>query len=277
MTVELSMPPLRLGASRGHGGDVQALLPGLARLLSTALDTAVTPTLAQSYDELSDELLAGTTHVAWLPPLLLARATLRGARIAAVPLRGGWLTYRSALLVRRDQPVVGLSRLRGLRAAWVDRNSGSGYLFPRLELAMLGAMPERVFTSEEFFGSAGKAAAAVVAGEADVCACFVTDAAARAPDRALEDVRRTLGAATDGLRVLHVTEPIPPDGFAMAARLSVPEQTRVTAALLALHETAGGRQVLQDLLQADRLSPVNDALLRSLRSWVDAAASREGT
>lgn len=275
MTVEFSMPPLRLGASRGHGGDVKALLPRLGKLLSTVLDTAVTPTLARSYDDLSEELLAGKVDIAWLPPLLLARATLRGATLAAVPQRGGWLTYRSALLVRKDQPVIGLSRMRGLRAAWVDRNSGSGYLFPRLELAMLGAMPERVFSSESFFGSAAKAAAAVVAGEADLCACFVSDAAARAPDRALEEVRRTLGASTDGLRVLHVTEPIPPDGFALASTHATPVQTRVTAALLALHETAAGRQVLGELLQAERLSAVNEALLRSLRSWVDAAASRD--
>lgn len=270
------MPPLTLGASRNHGGDVLAQLPRLARLLGAALGTQVTPAVEPTYEELLDGLLAGRVQVAWLPPLLHARATRQGAKLAAVPLRGGWLTYRSALLVRKDQPVVGLSRMRGLRAAWVDRSSGSGYLFPRLELSMLGAAPERVFASEEFLGSAAKAGAAVAAGAADVCACFVTDAAGRDPERALEDVRRALGSAAAGLRILHVTEPIPPDGFVVSARLSGPEQTRVTAALLALHETAAGRDLLRDMLRAEKLSAVTEPILRSLRSWMDAAAAREG-
>ena len=276
MTVELTMPPLELGASRTHGGDVSALLPGLARLLGAALGTTVTAAVAPSYEQLLERLLAGTTQVAWLPPLLHARATRQGARLAAVPQRGGWLTYRSALLVRKDQPVVGLSRMRGLRAAWVDRSSGSGYLFPRLELSMLGAAPERLFASETFLGSAAKAGAAVAAGEADVCACFVTDAAGRDPAHALEDVRRAVGDAASALRVLHVTEPIPPDGFVLAAQLSGPEQTRITAALLALHETAAGRDLLRDLLRAEKLSAVTEPIVRSLRSWMDAAAARDG-
>ena len=276
MTVELIMPPLELGASHAHGGDVPAQLPKLARLLGTALGTTVTAMVVPTYELLLERLLAGTTQVAWLPPLLHARATLKGARLAAVPLRGGWLTYRSALLVRKDQPVVGLSRMRGLRAAWVDKSSGSGYLFPRLELSMLGAAPERLFASEVFLGSAAKAGAAVAAGEADVCACFVSDAAGRDPAHALEDVRRAVGDAAPLLRVLHVTEPIPPDGFVLSARLSGPQQVRVTAALLALHETEAGRDLLRELLRAEKLSPVTESIVRSLRSWMDAAAAREG-
>lgn len=275
MTVPFLMPKLALGASIGHGGDVRANLPRLAAALSAALDTPVRSALADSYDELLALLGQGKIQIAWLPPLMHARAIEAGARLAAVPQRGGWLTYRAAILVHRDRPVVGISRLRGLRAAWVDKASSSGYLFPRLELAMLGAPPERIFTSETFYGSASLAARAVGLGEADLCACFVTDSAARNPERAAEDVQRALGeAAQKLLRILHVTEPIPPDGFVLAAQLSALEQTRVTAALLALHEREPVRQILLGMLRAEKLVAVNDALLRSLRSWVDAAASR---
>lgn len=274
MTLPFRMRDLVLGASLGHGGEVQRNLPLLAVAISTALDTQVSTVLPESYEELLARLGEGAVQIAWLPPLMHARAIEAGARLAAVPQRGGWLTYRSAILVHRDRPVVGISRLRGLRAAWTSRSSGSGYLFPRLELAMLGASPERLFSSEAFFGSAALAARAVGAGEADLCACFVTDAAARDPARALEDVRQHLGDDALALRILHVTEPIPPDGFVLAARLSAPEQTRITAALLSLHEQEAVRAILRDMLRAEKLVAVNDALLRSLRSWVDAAASR---
>ena len=274
MTVPFIMPKLALGASIGHGGEVHANLPKLAAALSAALDTPVRSALAESYDELLALLGQGKVQIAWLPPLMHPRAIEAGARLAAVPQRGGWLTYRSAILVHRDRPVLGISRLRGLRAAWVDRASCSGYLVPRLELAMLGVPPERIFTSEQFYGSASLAAQAVGAGEADLCACFVTDAAARNPERAGEDVRRTLGEHAQKLRILHVTEPIPPDGLVLSGQLNAQEQTRIIAALLALHEREPVRLILRDLLRAEKLVAVNDALLKSLRSWVDAAASR---
>src|SRR4051812_2694995 len=211
---------ITFGVSRHHEAGVEGWSEILARALSAGLDRLVTPVVARDYEQLLAKVNAGDADLAWLPPLLHARAVENGARLVALPQRGGWLTFRSALLVRKDDPARTPADLRGARAAWRDRSSASGYLFPRLDLATLGAPPERSLSTETFYGSIARAAEAVVKREADLCTCHVSDPAARDPARARTDVKSALGPLADSLRVLHVTEPIPPDGFVVARQVA---------------------------------------------------------
>jgi phosphonate transport system substrate-binding protein len=263
---------VRLGLSRHHArAHVDQWADLLPKALAAGLGSPATFALSEDYEELLGAVTASAVDVAWLPPLLHARAAEQGARLVALPQRGGWLTFRSALLVRQGDPVESAAKLRNARAAWRDKSSASGHLFPRIELAALGA----TLGAEAFFGSIEEAAQAVVDQKADLCTCFVSDAA-RDPQRAAAEVAQALGPLAEKLRVLHVTDPIPPDGFVVAPALTAPEAAAITAALLALHTTPEGRTALKEVLQAEKLAPVNDALLRSLKSWAQAAAARAG-
>jgi phosphonate transport system substrate-binding protein len=265
-----------LGLSKNHAGaNLEAWPAVLSRGLAAGLGSPVEAVLADDYERLLDQVLGGAVDVAWLPPLLHARAAEKGARLVALPQRGGWLTFRSALLVRKEDPVASPGALRGVRVAWRDRASASGYLFPRIELAALGATPEKAFSSEKFYGSVVDAAQAVAAGAADLCTCWVSDPAARDSKRAMAEVEKALGPVLAAkLRVLHVTDPIPPDGLVVGAGVAEPERAAIATALLGLHTTPDGRKALETVFQAERLAPVNDALLRSLRTWAEAAAAR---
>ena len=267
---------ISFGLSKNHAGaNLEAWPALLSSALAAALGSPVRTALANDYDELIKEVLGGAVDVAWLPPLLHARAAEQGARLVALPQRGGWLTFRSALLVRKDDPIAAPGNLRGARVAWRDRSSASGYLFPRIELAALGAPPDKAFSSEKFYGSVVDAAQAVASGAADLCTCWVSDPAARDPVRATAEIEKVLGPDLAAkLRVLHVTDPIPPDGLVVAAQVPEAERTAIATALLALHTAAEGRKALQTVFQAERLAPVNDALLRSLKTWAEAAAAR---
>jgi phosphonate transport system substrate-binding protein len=261
---------LTLGISRHHGRtQVAGWADLLPRALAAGLGSPVEASLAEDYEQLLGQVLSGAVDVAWLPPLLHARAAGEGALLVALPQRGGWLTFRSALLVRKDDPIKTLAGLRGTRAAWRDRSSASGYLFPRLEVLAGGGS----FSSEKFYGTVEEGARAVVQGEADLCTCFVSDAA-RDKEKAAAEIGKSLAAYSGKLRVLHVTDPIPPDGFVVAARVPDGERAAIAAALLGMHKTPEGRQALEVVLQAERLAPVNDALLKSLKSWARAAAAR---
>ncbi|MCA1825558.1 MAG: phosphate/phosphite/phosphonate ABC transporter substrate-binding protein [Myxococcales bacterium] len=267
---------ISFGLSKNHAGvNLEAWPALLSSGVSAALGSPVVTALADDYDALINQVLAGAVDVAWLPPLLHARAAEQGARLVALPQRGGWLTFRSALLVRKDDPIDGPANLRGARVAWRDRASASGYLFPRIELAALGATPDKAFSSEKFYGSVVDAAQAVASGAADLCTCWVSDPAARDRDRAMVEIEKALGPELAGkLRVLHVTDPIPPDGLVVAAQVQEAERSAIATALLALHTTPQGQKALQTVFQAERLAPVNDALLRSLKTWAEAAAAR---
>ena len=64
-----------------------------------------------------------------------------------------------------------------------------------------------------------------------------------------------------------MTGPIPPDGLLAGAHVEPALAQRVAEALLRLHETAEGAEVLRGLIQADRLVRPGEAVMRSLEVW----------
>jgi phosphonate transport system substrate-binding protein len=255
--------PLRFSVSRSHGGTHPLdAARKFAELLGERLHSRVELKIAADYDDLTDSLLKGKVHIAWMPPLAHARATQKGALLAAVVERGGALTYRSALMVRSDSVHTSTNGLRGVRAAWTDPASASGYLYARLHLLHAGVDPRRDLASERFFGSSKAACAAVADGEADLCACYVGDGAYDDRALALADVERVLPGAREKLRVLDVTDRIPPDGVVLSDSLAPDAQAHLRDVLLDLHNQASGQAALKWLMQADRLRGVTSDVLK---------------
>jgi len=161
----MALRALRFGISRHHGGlQLVAGARRFAEALAGSLKIPVKLTVAPDYDKLLEGVLIGGIEVAWMPPLLHARAVSEGALLAAVSERAGGLAYRSALLVKDSSVYRAVADLKGARAAWADRSSASGYLFPRLHLQATGLDPRRDLQSEKFLGSPALACAAVAGG-----------------------------------------------------------------------------------------------------------------
>jgi phosphate/phosphite/phosphonate ABC transporter binding protein len=257
------MPTLRFGLSRAHGG-VQ-LLDGareLTGVLGARLGQPLRVVMADDYDHLLEGVLVGGIDLSWLPPLVHLRAVDRGALLAAVCERRGVVVYRSALLVRDDSAYQTVADLRGARAAWSDPSSASGYLFPRLHLRAAGLEPQQHLANESFSGSTAQACLAVAEGRADLCSCFVSEAAGRDQKVARADVARAVPPGAQRLRILDVTSPIPPDGLVLGPNLDGATQARVRDALLTLHADEPGRHALSRLFAAERLVPATDAVVR---------------
>lgn len=263
--------PLRFAISRSNGGPT--LLDG-ARRFATALEKqlGVQISVAVSYDysALLRTILSGGAELAWMPPLIHGRAVAGGAKLIALTQRGGVLGYHSALLVRGDSGFDSLRALKGVRAAWVDKASASGYLFPRMHLLAAGLEPRTAFASERFYGSATSACRAVTQREADLCACFLSKATQTAD--AQREVEATFNTGT-ALRVLDVTTRIPPDGFVTTPSLDSSLSGQIRTTLHNLHLFADGRAALGELLQGERLAPVQDQIVRDLQKLVVHAAS----
>ena len=244
---------LRFGVSASHGG--AHLLDGANQFvvaLTSQLGKAVRLWVASDYEHLLKAITEGAVEMAWMPPLLQARALPSGARLVAVSCREGQLMYRSALLVRADAKWKHTKELRAIRAAWVDPSSASGHMFPRMHvLATTGATPAEVFTAEVFEGSFSRACAAVAHDRADLCACFIKESAHRAGS-VYDDLRVSFGWLIDRLRVLDSTDAITPDGIVLA-KGAADEHPQLSRALLALHEIADGASALNTLLRADML------------------------
>lgn len=255
---------LRFAVSRSNAG--ASLLDG-ARRFAAALDERlglpVDVVITYDYAALLKALTGGGAELAWMPPLVHARATAAGARLVALSQRGAALGYRAALVVHVDSRFRSLADVVGVRAAWIDRASASGYVVPRQLLAAHGVDLAKAFRSERFYGSSSAACRAVVDGDADLSACFVrtaTDVAA-----AQAEVQRSVSAA---LRVFALTGPIPPDGVALAPSVDATQATELRQVLLDLHARPSGRDALMTLMQAERLAPVPDEIVRALERLV---------
>lgn len=257
---------LRFAVSRSNAGPT--LLDG-ARRFAAALDERlgrpVDVVIAYDHAALLKMLTGGGAELAWMPPLVQARAIGSGAHVVALSQRQGSLGYRSALVVHADSRFHALADLVAVRAAWVDKESASGYVVPRQHLVERRVELARALRSERFYGSTVAACRAVVGGDADLSACFVRSATGVPTANA--EVQRTIGGA---LRVLELTGHIPPDGIVAAAAVDGAELATLREALLALHEAPAGQEALTMLLQAERLAPVPDALVRELERLVAA-------
>jgi phosphate/phosphite/phosphonate ABC transporter binding protein len=175
-----------------------------------------------SYAALAKRIREGAIDVAWLPPVLYVALERDGIVTPLVSNhRAGEAAFHGVLLVRATAPVHTLDGLRGMRVAWVDPCSASGYVMPRIQLAALGIDPRTTFAEEIFTGSHDAAVRAVVEAEADVTATFARiDGAGHVTSGSWSQVPE----ARAQVRVLWTLGAIPSD--VIAARTAYPAGLR---------------------------------------------------
>lgn len=217
---------------------------------------------AASYEALAADVRDGHTDVAWLPPIVFVRLGDIVTPLGSV-LRGADATYQSALIVRASSHVDTIDGLRGLRAGWVDRWSAAGFVLPRVNLALLGSDPRRLFRTETFHGSHRGVVEALMSG-----ACDVAGTHARADDS---------GAATSGawseigsadVRVVATFGAIPPDVIVVRSAVKNEVQGPALEALrgLAAEQTPLLRAIFGGDVLREGLAPGYDALKQALET-----------
>jgi phosphonate transport system substrate-binding protein len=232
---------------------VRVKLGVFCRALEEATGCLVQPRTFPDYAALLRAMNLQDLELAWLPPLVAARASAAQTICPlVVPLRGEDAWYHSALFARAGSPVKTLEDLKGLRAAWVDSESMAGYLVVRATLRVHGVNLASAFAHEVFLGAHEAVVEAVVSGSADVGATFVHMA------KDGETVLRA-GWGRAKVNVVLLGGPIPGDVLAASKGLTASRADAVRAALTGdVREDLRGAALA--LLEADR--------------FVDADASR---
>jgi phosphonate transport system substrate-binding protein len=214
---------LRLGLIP-RGGDGDERERELVAALAEALGRDVDVHRAADYRVVLTGLDQRLVDFAWLPPLVAGRA-VRGrlADTVAVAVRYGGTSYSTVLVTQPVSPIRSPKDLRGVRVAWVDRESASGYVVLRAALARSGVKLTEAFAHEQFVRSHAAVARAVLDGEVDVgatCAHAEQDVVrfARSP------YAGDSGLTVEELRVVFEAGPIPSDIFAV--RRDVPARVR---------------------------------------------------
>ncbi|RKG51573.1 phosphate/phosphite/phosphonate ABC transporter substrate-binding protein [Corallococcus sp. AB011P] len=222
----------------------------LASFLQRALGKLVEVNVATSYETLAKDLLSGRADAAWAPPFVCARMEAMGVRVLTRGVRRGMSSYRSALVGRAGSGLT-LEKLKGAKAAWVDRDSVAGYLLPSAFLKTQGLEPSRAFVSQQFTGSYQGALEAVLEGRADVTSVFCPPSSTGLTfTTGVEDVLgRGMGAKFE---LLAYTDEAPNDGVPVAMGLPVPLVAALETALLGLQSTPDGQALLRDIFNAER-------------------------
>lgn len=222
----------------------------LIDFLSRGTALPVELSFADSYDTLATRLLSGEATAAWAPPFAGARLETAGASIVVRAVRNGQATYRAALVCRADRK-LSAEALKGLRAAWVDRESVGGHLLVAAWLREQGLDAERTFSENRFLGSYQAALRAVLTGEADVCSCFCPPASV-GDTLGVEDYAPGHGHL---LKALAFTGEAPNDGIAVAPLTPPAVREALEQTFLRAHRDPTGQLVLSTLFRAERFEP----------------------
>ncbi len=231
------------------GPGAQERATQLQQHLTAALGRETEVVVGATYEQLARELLAGKVDAAWAPPFVCARIEAMGVRVLVRGVRSGASVYRAALLTKATSTLT-VPALKGVSAAWTDRDSVGGYLLPMAWLREQGLDPLKTFGEQHFVGSYRQALEAVLSGKAEVTSVFAP--AARAGQADATGVGELWPEKQNEFRVLGFTEEAPNDGVAVS--MSAPAQvvTELEKTLLSLQQTDAGLQLLKDCFHADR-------------------------
>lgn len=221
---------------------VWTLAREFADLLYDVGFTTVVP--FKTYQALQHAVLAGDVDAAWGPPLTCARVESIGGRVALRGIRGGAVSYRSALVSRAqdtfDIAALGVGVFRP-RAAWVDAASVGGYLMPRAFLRGRGIDPQTAFLEQRFRGSYASCIEALLAFESDLTALFVRPGG----------LEETWGARGPRLKALAYTDETPNDGVVVSPNLAPERAQKLVAGLDLLLSIERSRAVFTSMFSVD--------------------------
>jgi phosphonate transport system substrate-binding protein len=217
--------------------------------LSRAIGRRVQVVKRRTYREISSLLVAGQLDAAWICgfPFVQHREALT---LLAAPLYAGEPLYRAYLIVRSGRVAAGLADLRGDIHAFSDPDSNSGFLVTTALLAEAGQTAAGFFARSFFTYGHRNVIRAVASGLAQ----------SGSVDGYVWDVMAAMEPGLVGAtRVIATSAPM---GFppVAASRLTDPGVARaIGAALLAMHTSAVGREILATL-RLDGFTEVEPAL-----------------
>lgn len=249
-----------IDATRGR-----ARLAELCELMAQDLGILLVPHHPESYSKLVAAFDSGEISIAWLPPIASSQLADRGrSTVLAMPVRRGEISYRATIIARKGT-VSSLGDLSGKRMAWVDPDSSSGYLVPRLYLQGAGVDLTTAFAEERFLMSHANVVEAVISGRFDTGATYCSATGIGS------SVRGPWGKAD--VHLVAMTGTIPNDTIVVAKSVGADVRSKVLRWLLDLRSPRA-KSLCTDLFGADGFRVSSPEHFEPLRRMMIAARAR---
>ena len=242
---------------------IKAEFEPLTQFLTDRLGLPVEFRFIETYSEMIRRMSGPEIHLAVLSPLsfVTAKKSNPGLILLATQIANGAPTYSAYIVARADQGVETVDDLSGKKFGFVDRQSTSGYLYPRAWMAARGIVPSEFFSEVIYAGDHEKLIAMVADGTVD----------AGATSSSAYRIARTENPSIGALAILAKTGRIPYDAVVASAGLHPDLVDKVRNALLGLSTRgAEGRRVLGGPTNINGFVPAEQALYDEVRMAQEA-------
>jgi phosphonate transport system substrate-binding protein len=159
--------------------------------------------------------------------------------------------YKGQFLANEASGIKSFADLKGKTFCFVDPNSTSGYIIPRIILKANGIDADVDFKATQNAGSHNNVAIAVYKGDCDAGVTYINT---------LTDTSANLAATYPDIatkvQIFAVTDKIPNDGMQLLGSLDPAIKTAITDGLLAMAADPGGKAVLKSLYNYDSFQKV---------------------
>ena len=228
-------PPLVLGINPYLvQADLEKEMRPVADYLAEYLDRPVRLNIPADNESLGRLLEGNSIHAAWFSNVsFLQLGRGRNWEVLCRPIRRGKLVYRGLIVVKNSSPYNSLEDLQGKSFAYVDRNSGSGFYYPNKLFKKRFINPLTFFGEVVFTNSHDQSLHGVEHGHYDAASVY-------------EDLINSKDNK-DKFRVIAATASIPNDPLVVRRDLEPGLKGRLKEAMLTMHETKKGKQVLNQL------------------------------
>jgi len=247
-------------------GDTQEIMASgdqLAQMINEKTGLVVEATVGTDFAAVREAMGAGQAHIGWLNTFNYVLANEKyGVDVGLVTERFGATTYVGQFNVRADSGITTLEDLKGKVMCWVDPNSTSGYIIPRIMLLANGIDPDKDFAQTVESGSHNNSVTAVYNGDCDVGVSYAD---------ARSSIEADFPDVKEKVVVLATTTEIPNDSVSFAKDFPAEMRDQIVNALVEVAGTEEGLAALENLYSISGLQKADDTFYDAFRADLSKA------
>lgn len=241
-------------------GDTQDIIVSgdeIAEMISERTGLVIEANVGTDFAAVREAMGAEQAHIGWLNTFNYILANEQyDVDVGLVTERFGLTYYNGQINVNADAGIESVADLEGKVMCWVDPNSTSGYIIPRITLAAEGLDPDTDFAETLEAGSHDNVIIQVYNGECDAGATFVD---------ARTNVEEDFPDVNERVEVLLTTSDIPNDSVSFIPEFPEDMRQEIVDALLDIASTEEGQEALNTLYSIEGLQEADDSFYDEFR------------
>jgi phosphonate transport system substrate-binding protein len=247
-------------------GDTQEIIASgdqLAEMMSEKTGLVVKAEVGTDFAATREAMGAGKAHIGWLNTFNYVLASEKyDVDVGLVTVRFGSNSYKGQINVRADSGIESLDDLKGKVMCWVDPNSTSGYIIPRIMLQANGIDPDADFSQTIEAGSHNNVVTQVYNGDCDAGATYAD---------ARSSIEEDVPDVKEQVVVLAETTDIPNDSVSFIKDMPAETRESLVNALLEIAASEEGQAALEGLYSIAGLEAADDSFYDGFRADLSKA------